>query len=85
MKTKKKKELDKLSAATVRFEPIMFKRLAEKANKGYKGWEKLSLDALIERIRKSCQRLCFGEHKEIDIANLAMMIYNKRHPGELNR
>lgn len=74
--TEIKLELEALSKCSHQFRQKMYEKLADKALRGYRGW---NYPTALEDHKRSliihAARVCAGEKNQtVDIANLAMMI-----------
>lgn len=67
-------EQEALSACVNDFAYQMKIRLSEKYNSGKSGWEDASEKYLLEALKKN-----LDEGKMVDVANLAMFIWNSKH------
>lgn len=75
-------EVKRLFESVDKFADLMKERLYEKFKKGYRGWDDVSkreawMNDLVNQVHEDLQN-----HKEVDIANRAMMIYFLTNKGD---
>ena len=72
-------EIRGLDQAVDLFVSAMRAKLAGKATQGWRGWDDPAFAEVIrEKLFEHVERLRNGEGQEIDIANLAMMLWHQR-------
>ena len=69
-------EIERLNRAVDEFAAEMKARLREQAMKGYRGWDDpAQYERIIEMLM---QHAAVGEGEEVDVANLAMILWSLR-------
>jgi hypothetical protein len=75
-------EITRLGRAVDEFASEMKARLREQAMKGYRGWDDPeNYQRIVEMMVKHA---AVGEGEEVDVANLAMILWSLRRGGDLD-
>lgn len=74
-------EIRRLDAVVDKFTVVMKARLAEKAREGWSGWDDpASKDKIYTAMLAQGAGVKYAKDQEVDIANLAMMLWRLRQP-----